>query len=274
VFALTVLMTVALTIFAGYLLWRDLQREVHVSELRTQFVSSISHELKTPLTAIRMFAETLQMGRCTDPEIQTEYLGTIVNECERLTRLVEGVMLFSKAEQGKKIYRFRRVPLSEAVYAAARAIEYPFSQHGFRLHLAISDDERLVRADRDAVEQAVLNLLSNAMKFSGDSRDIELALEWQDDEAVILVTDHGIGIAPEEQSLIFDKYYRVTTPQNRLIPGAGLGLALVAQIAQAHGGRVNVESALGAGSTFYFRLPAAPPIAGARSNSHESDSCY
>jgi len=268
-FVLLLLLVTGVTIFAAYLLWRDLRREVRASDLRAQFVSSVSHELKTPLTAIRMFAETLQMGRCVDERTQQEYLGTIVNECERLSRLVDGVLLFSRTEQGKKHYRLRLVEAAEAVRAAAKAMEYPLSQHGFRLHVDIQEDTPPISADRDAIEQAVLNLLSNAIKFSGDARDVELAVHGDKDEVVIRVTDHGVGIAPHEQSRIFEKFYRVATPQNQLIPGTGLGLTLVAQIAHAHGGRVTVESALGKGSTFSLRLPAQPRAAADREETYE-----
>jgi signal transduction histidine kinase len=112
-----------------------------------------------------------------------------------------------------------------------------------------------VAADRDALEQAVLNLLSNAMKFSGEARDIELGLARENGEVVMRVADHGIGIAPEEQVRIFEKFYRVSTPETQPIPGTGLGLALVAQIAIAHGGRVTVDSVPGKGSVFCLRMP-------------------
>jgi two-component system phosphate regulon sensor histidine kinase PhoR len=247
---------VAVTMFAAYLLWRDLQREMRASELRAQFVASVSHELKTPLTAIRMFAETLQMGRCPNAEMQSEYLGTIVNECERLSRLVDGVLMFSKSEQGKKTYRLRPVQAADAVRAAARTLEYPLSQQGFRLHIAVEDELPELKADEDALEQAILNLLSNAIKYSGDARDIELGLYREGREVVVRVRDHGIGIAAQEQARIFDKFYRAPTPENQLVPGSGLGLALVAQIMKSHGGRATVESAPGEGSTFYLRLPA------------------
>ena len=257
-FYAALLLVVLVTMFAAYLLWRDLKREMRSSELRSQFVSSVSHELKTPLTAIRMFAETLQLGRCGGPETQSEYLGTIVNECERLSRLVDGVLLFSKTEQGKKIWRLRPVQPEDAVQAAVRALEYPLSQQGFQLHMAVEDNLPRIAADRDALEQAVLNLLSNAIKFSGDARDIELGLYRENGEVVVKVADHGIGIAPEEHTRIFDKFYRAPSRENQSIPGTGLGLALVAQIVKAHGGRVAVDSTPGKGSTFCLRFPANP----------------
>jgi len=249
------LLMAAATSFSGYLLWRDLRRDLRLSELRSQFVSSVSHELKTPLTAIRMLAETLQMGRVRDPGMQAEYLDTITNECERLSRLVDEVLLFSKTEQGKKIYRFRPVQLEDTVHAAARAMEYPLRQKGFALHMQVETGLPPVRADEDALEQAILNLMSNAMKYSGDSRDIELALRRENGYTVIRVADQGVGIPLEAQTHIFENFYRAPTRENQLIPGTGLGLALVAQIVKAHGGKVRVESVLGKGSTFSICLP-------------------
>jgi signal transduction histidine kinase len=146
------------------------------------------------------------------------------------------------------------------VEAAVRAMEYPISQHGFHLGVHIEGDLPLIRADRDAIEQAVLNLLSNAVKFSGDSREIELQVSREKEEVVIRVTDHGIGIASEEHRRIFDKFYRVATRGNQLIPGTGLGLTLVSQIAAAHDGAITLDSAPGKGSTFRLRLPIRPKI--------------
>jgi signal transduction histidine kinase len=250
-----VLLVLGATTFGAYLLWSDLGRELRLAELRSQFVASVSHELKTPLTAIRMFAETLQMGRQPNAETQAEYLDTIVNECERLTRLVDNVLQFSRIEQGKKVYQFRPVRLEEVVSAAARAMRYPLEQQGFQLRVSLEDGLPSLRGDADALQQAVLNLLSNAMKYSGESRMIELELRREQDQAVVRVRDHGVGIAPEQQALIFEKFYRVPTPESRLIPGTGLGLTLVAHTAKAHGGRVEVRSAPGQGSTFALYLP-------------------
>ncbi len=246
---------VGATAFGTSLLWRSLRREVELSEMRSQFVASVSHELKTPLTAIRMFAETLQMGPPEDHAVRNEYLNTISNECDRLARLVDDVLLFSKMEQGRMVYRFRPVEMAGTLRAAARTLSYPLANHGFALRMEVDEDLPAVNADPDALEQAVLNLVTNAMKYSGARKEIEVRLQRLNGEAAIQVTDYGVGIAPADLSRIFEKYYRAPTPENRAIPGTGLGLTLVAEIARAHGGHVEVKSTLGEGSTFTIRLP-------------------
>ncbi len=254
-YLVTLVLVLSVTLFAAYLLWRDVRREVGLAEMRSQFVSSVTHELKTPLTAIRMFAETLGMGRGTDAQTQSEYLETIVSETERLTRLLNNVLDFSKIEQGTKIYRLEPVCLMEVVHAAARAMQYPLAQQGFHLRVEMEDGIPAVRADADAIEQAILNLLANAMKYSGDAREIELKLRRKERQAIIQVSDRGVGIPPGEQSRIFEKFYRVPSAENQRVPGTGLGLTLVEHIATAHGGHVEVESEPGKGSTFSVHLP-------------------
>jgi signal transduction histidine kinase len=252
---LSLALIVGLTLFGGHLLWRDTRRETRMAELRSQFVSSVSHELKTPLTGIRMFAETLQMRGMSDPEIHSEYLETIVNETERLTRLLNNVLDFSKIERGQKNYHMQSATLSGVLDAVTRTMRFPLSEQGFDLRMDIAGDIPPMNIDRDAIEQAILNLVSNAMKYSGESRVIDLRLFSEGGNAKIRVTDRGLGIPAEEQKRIFEKFYRVPTPENRAISGTGLGLALVAHIAEAHGGSVEVESAVGQGSTFTIVLP-------------------
>ena len=162
---------------------------------------------------------------------------------------------FGKIERGKKTYRFKPVRLDEVVEEAARTIQYPLEQAGFALDVDVDRDLPPVAADSDALQQAILNLLTNAMKYSGDSRQIRLALDRENGDARIQVADHGVGIAPVEQGRIFERFYRVPTAENQHIPGAGLGLTLVAHIAKAHGGGLDVESSVGEGSTFTIRLP-------------------
>ncbi|MGB8959727.1 MAG: HAMP domain-containing sensor histidine kinase [Candidatus Aminicenantales bacterium] len=252
---LALVVVLSVTLFGAYLLWRDVRREVLMARMRSQFVSSVSHELKTPLTAIRMFAETLRLGRSKDPATQAEYLDTIVNESERLTRLLNNVLDFSKIEQGQRTYHPALASLAEILRAAARAMEYPLKQQGFDLDVRIDEGLPQVRVDRDAVEQAVLNLLSNAMKYSGESRTIGLGVRREGDSAVVQVIDKGVGIDPKDQAQIFEEYYRVPARENQSLPGTGLGLSLVAHIAKAHGGSVRVDSAPGQGSTFSIILP-------------------
>ncbi len=248
-------LVLGVTLFGGYLLWRDVQREVRVAELRSRFVSAVSHELKTPLTSIRMFAETLQMGRGADGNTRGEYLETIVNESERLTRLLNNVLDFSKIERGTKSYRREECRLGDIVRSTAQAMRYPLEQQGFDLKVEIADGLRTAWVDRDAIEQAILNLVDNAMKYSGDSRGVDLALACGNGEAIISVTDRGVGIAPEERDRIFERFYRAGGPEGHRVPGTGLGLTLVQHIARAHGGRVSVRSVLGEGSTFSLHLP-------------------
>lgn len=254
-FGLSLLVVMSLTFLAGYLVWRDTRREIRVSEMRSQFVSSVSHELKTPLTSIRMFAELLQIRGSDDSRTHEEYLNTIVNESERLTRLLNNVLDFSKIEHGQKDYRLEPTRLEEVVYSAARIMEYPLAEQGFDLRVHVETGLPPVNADKDALKQAVLNLLTNAMKYSGKSRAIEVRVGPQNGNAMIQVADHGLGIPESEQKRIFEKFYRANVPENHAISGTGLGLALVAHIAGAHHGSVRVESKVGEGSTFSILLP-------------------
>jgi signal transduction histidine kinase len=245
----------AVTLLASYLLLRDVHREVETAEMRSHFVASVSHELKTPLTAIRMFAETLVLGRTGGAQTTSEYLQTIVNETERLSRLVDNVLDFSRIEQGRKIYRMQPTSLAEVVRSAARAMQYPLSQLGFTLTVSADNNIPSIEADADALEQAILNLLANAMKYSGDARQIEMRLGRAGGEACIDVVDHGLGISHEDRKRIFDKFYRVRSPENDLIAGTGLGLTLALHIVEAHKGRLEVSSEIGRGSTFSVRIP-------------------
>jgi len=240
-------------------------RELRLAAMRSQFIASVSHELKTPLTAIRIFAETLRLGRFKDSQTKSEYLDTIVNESHRLTRLLNNVLDFSKIEKGKRTYQKELSRVSDIIQAAAGAFQYPMTQHGFDLKVSIEDDLPDIRVDRDAIGQALLNFLSNAMKYSGESRDIELNARREDDHVVIAVKDRGIGIEAAEQTRIFEKFYRVTSKENERIPGTGLGLALVAHIVEAHTGRIEVKSRPGEGSTFSLVLSLEKSHA---SNSH------
>lgn len=254
-FVLALVIALVVTVFAGYLTWRDVRRDLRLAALRSQFVASVSHELKTPLTAIRMFAEAMRMDEALDRPTVNQNLDTIVQEADRLTRLVDNVLDFARIEQGKKTYPMQRTSLADIVETAAGAMEYSMSQSGFHLTLAVDHTLPPIVADRDAIQQAILNLLDNAMKYSGDSREIELRLSRENDDGVVCVLDKGPGIPESEQSRIFERFYRIPSPENDRRPGAGLGLTLVDHVVKAHGGSVGVESRPGQGSAFTIRLP-------------------
>jgi signal transduction histidine kinase len=202
-----------------------------------------------------MFTETLRLDEEVDSQTRGEYLDTILHESERLSRLVDNVLDFGNIERGKKSYRFRPVRLDEVVEGAARTIQYPLDRAGFVLDVDVEHDLPPVAGDSDALQQAILNLLTNAMKYSGESRQIRMSLDRKDGHARIQVQDRGIGIATADQARIFDRFYRVTTRENQHIPGAGLGLTLASHIVKAHDGTLEVQSTPGAGSTFTIQLP-------------------
>ena len=252
---LILFLVVGFTAFGTFLLWRDVSRELAIAEMRSHFAASVSHELKTPLTAIRMFAEALTMGVKKRPEEQKEYLQTIISESERLSRLLNNVLDFSKIEEGTRTYRFETTSLEDVIRAAEKAMAFPLNQKGFSLQVEVEKGIPPILADKDALEQAVLNLLHNAMKYSGESREILLRLRRNGNMACIDVIDHGIGISEENRGQIFGKFFRVSGIENQKIPGTGLGLTIVSHIAKSHRGQVEVISYSGEGSNFSIVLP-------------------
>ena len=246
---------VSLTLFGAYLLWRDVRREVHLAEVRSRFVSAVSHELRTPLTSIRMYAESLRMGRPRDPDKRERYLDTIAGESERLSRLLDNVLDFAKVERGERTYQRTPTDLGNVAEAAVRSIRQLLARGNFDIAVRVEPDLPPVPVDPDAVERAVLNLLTNAMKYSRGEDDITLDVSLRDAHVAIAVTDRGVGIAPEEQERIFEEFYRTGTPENDSIPGTGLGLTLVRHIVESHGGKIEVESVPGHGSTFTLLFP-------------------
>jgi signal transduction histidine kinase len=240
---------------AGYFLLRDVQREMQIAEMRSHFVASVSHELKTPLTSIRAHAETLLMGRAASSESTVDYLRTIVSESERLTRLVDSVLDFSRIEQGSKAYHLQTTRLRDVVSSAARTIEDPLAQLGFTMNVVDDGSDPTVRADPEALAQALLNLLGNAMKYSGEARQIEMRIGTRDGQAFVDVVDHGIGIPRDEQRRIFERFHRVQSVDTTGIAGTGLGLPLALHVVEAHRGRIAVASEPGRGSTFSVCIP-------------------
>jgi signal transduction histidine kinase len=232
-------------------------REMKLSQMKSDFVSNVSHELRTPLSSIQVFGELLKHGRAADATVAREFGAYIETESRRLTQLINKILDFSRIESGRKEYRFVPLDVGALVAETVKAYEVLLPQEGFALRLAIAPTPA-VYADAEALTQAVVNLLDNAVKYSGTGRVIQLRVAPQDENIIIAVTDQGIGIAAAEQSKIFEKFYRVNTGYVHDVKGSGLGLAIVWHIAEAHHGKVTVTSTPGQGSTFTLHLPVHP----------------
>lgn len=252
-----ILLLVGFVALGGYVLLRDTSRELRLARLRSEFVSNVSHELRTPLAAIRMNAETLLAGRYRSPEKRDEFLRTVIRESERLARLVDNILTFSQLENGRKTYDFQDCDLAEIARTTLESFDPLLQKRGFQLEVEISPSLPIVRADREALATAMANLLSNAMKYSPEQREIRLAIGERGDEIVVEVADRGIGVPPSERERIFEKFYRAANASAGAATGAGVGLALTKSIAEAHGGRIELEPRAGGGSLFRLILPRA-----------------
>jgi len=237
------------------LTYRNVSREMALAKLKSDFVANVTHELRTPLALIRLYAETLEMGRLTSPEKPQEYFRIIRKESERLTALINNILDFSRIEAGRKEYDFRDTNLTELVRATLEAYRYEIEQNGFAFQAHIEDNLPPVRVDREAIARSLLNLINNAVKYSPKEKFLGVNLYRVNGAVKIEVIDHGIGIPRNEQSKIFEKFYRAGDPLVHNTKGSGLGLSLVRHIVQAHGGEVSVESAPGKGSKFIIALP-------------------
>jgi signal transduction histidine kinase len=234
---------------------RGTARELELSRLKSDFVSNVSHELKTPLALIRMFAETLELGRVRTPEKAQEYYGIIARESERLTQLINNVLDFSRIESGRKSYELRLDDLGDVVRDTLRAYSYELTKQGFTVETDIPDPLPETLMDRNAIALALLNLLSNAVKYSKDDRRIRVACSAQNGVLTLEVADHGIGVDKAEQRRIFEKFYRAHDEAVHATRGSGLGLSIVKHSIEAHGGGIAVTSEKGRGSTFTLTLP-------------------
>ncbi len=248
-----------LSIMGGaWLVFRDLQREVQEARRRSDFVSNVSHELKTPLTSIRMFTELLAEGRVESPARAKEYLGIITSETARLTRLINNVLDFARLEKGEKRYHFQDISLVEVVRKTVESYRPHLDRGGFQLEVAIPAESLCVHGDRDGLAQVVLNLLSNAEKYSSEVKSIRVALKRNGDSACLEVEDRGRGVPKGFEERIFEQFVRAHDSLSDAIPGAGLGLTLARQIVRAHKGEIWYEPRQGGGARFIVQLPIIP----------------
>jgi two-component system phosphate regulon sensor histidine kinase PhoR len=251
--------TVIIAVGLG-VLWLSVRAERRTSQLKSDFIANVSHELKTPLSLIRMFGELLATGKHKSEAMAREYATIITRESERLAHLIDNVLDFARLERGKASYQFAEGRLEEVVDRALDVFRHRLEKEKLRLKTEVEANLPPVRMDEDAMTLVLLNLVDNAVKYAGEGGEVSVRLRRAPGAVALSVADRGSGIAPEEQQRIFDRFYRAENARSRNVRGSGIGLALVKHIAEAHGGRVEVESALGRGSTFTVFVPAAPLV--------------
>jgi signal transduction histidine kinase len=233
---------------------RAAAREVRLAELKSNFVSSVSHDLKTPLALIQLFAETLELGRLKNTERAPEYYRIINSEARKLTRLINNLLDFSKIEAGLR--KYKRVPrdLADLTRRVVDSLESQFRHNQFTVNTRLAGPVPVL-IDEEAAEQALENLLSNAMKYSPEHRDVVVEVLRDGQHGVVRVTDRGVGIPARFHRRIFRKFYRIQTDAGSGPQGTGLGLAIVDHVMRGHGGFVRVDSEPGTGSTFSLHFP-------------------
>ncbi len=253
------ILSLCLTMIAGMIAtFAYLRRGATLSRLQTDFVNKVSHDLRTPLTSIRMFVDTLQMGRIQQPQRMQQCLDVLSAETARLSAMIDRLLGWARMEAGKRTYQTERERPDDLVDAALAAFETQ-RLHGPPVDLAreVAPGLPEISIDLAAMSEALLNLFHNAYKFTGAVKKIGVRARAAAGGVEIAVSDNGPGIAPREQKRIFEKFYRAELPVAGAVEGSGLGLAIVQHIVQAHGGTVTVQSEPGAGSTFAIWLPAA-----------------
>ena len=249
---------VALVLLAGtYFIWRAITRELAVAQLQSDFVAAVSHEFRTPLTAVRQFSELLAKDRVpTEPQRRQVYQ-YLVKESERLQRLVEGLLDFGRMEGGAQTYRFEPLDIAELVRDVSAEFQEKVAAQGYRIEVSLESSCPALRGDREALGRAVWNLLDNAVKYSPECKTVWISVARDGERAALRVRDGGLGIPLEEQKQIFRKFVRGSHAKNSAVQGTGIGLAMVHHIVRAHGGEIRLESEPGRGSTFTLLLPTA-----------------
>jgi len=238
------------------LVWVFVRREANLSALQSDFVSKVSHELRTPLTSIRLFTETLSMRR-GDEETEARCIEGLERESTRLQELIDRLLDWGRMESGRREFEFRRTDMRTIVEKALEAFRTQLERSTVAISVDLPDEPVYAPVDRGAMVDAVLNLLGNAAKYAGDEVQVTVAVTRRGRTARVAVRDDGPGIAQVEHKRIFQKFYRVDDRLSRVREGSGLGLAIVKHVVKAHGGRVELESAPGKGSTFTLVLPGA-----------------
>jgi signal transduction histidine kinase len=251
----TIVVLLIVLIFGAALIVRTVSHEIGVIRIKSDFVSSVSHEFKTPLTSIKTLIERLQEGKVHDKAKMDQYISVIAKDTDKLTRLVGNILDFSKIEEGKREYDFVETDVTQLVSRQIQEFQRDEIRRDFSIQLLIQEDIPKLALDKEAFSQALINLLDNAVKFSANKKEIHVILSTDEKNVILEVKDKGIGIPPDELDKIFEKFYQGKNALKQTVKGAGLGLTLVKHTVEAHGGRVSVKSRVGEGSTFSLTFP-------------------
>jgi len=251
-----ILAIASLVLGGSYLIGRAVSRELAVARLQSDFVSAVSHEFRTPLTAMRQLSELLAQGRVATEGVRRQYYDVLESESRRLHRLVEGLLKFGRIEAGALRYEFQTIDVAELLRALVQDFSHEASKCGFRIELKMGTSVPQANADREALSCVIWNLLDNAVKYSPESRTVWVDLSEHNGDIAIRVRDQGLGIPKEEQRRIFGKFVRGEAARAMAVQGTGIGLALAQQIVRRHDGEIRLESEPGKGSMFTVLLPA------------------
>jgi signal transduction histidine kinase len=246
-------------IIGAAVLLKSFYSEIILAQQKTTFVSNVSHELKTPLTSIRLFAEMMRENRQKDIKKQQQYLSLMVSETQRLTRLINNVLDFSKMGQGKKQYYREETDVVSLCREIVEGQRLRLEQIGFALIFSVPDDRMIVFIDKEAIKQVLINLLSNAEKYSDNIKEIEVEVHKAEGIASITIKDRGIGIPSGETKKIFKEFYRVDDTLTSRVRGSGLGLTISKKILHDHDGEVRYFPREGGGSIFEITIPLSQP---------------
>lgn len=247
----------AVLLIAGiYFIGRSVTRELELVQLKSDFVSAVSHEFRSPLTSMRQFTNMLAAGRIPNEERRKSYYDLLSAETVRLQRLVEGLLDFGRMEAGSMEYSFAPVDAADFVRHVVTDFQLEVREDGYQIEFVAGGPGTVIRADREALARALWNLLDNAVKYSPDCRTVRVELAREAHEVFIRVQDRGVGMSLGEQREIFRKFVRGGAAESTRAKGTGIGLAMVDHIVRAHGGKICVESEPGRGSTFTLILPA------------------
>jgi signal transduction histidine kinase len=251
----TIITLIIILVFGTALIARIVAREMEILRIKSDFVSSVSHEFKTPLTSMKALTERLETGKVTQPAKMKQYISIISHDIDRLIRLVGNILNFSNIEEGKKVYRKEETDIAIWLKEVINNYQKESIERGISISADIEDDLPALNIDKDSMTQAIFNLLDNAVKFSKDVKEIGVTVLKNESSIIMKVKDKGIGIENDEKDKIFEKFYRGKSAVNNFINGTGLGLALVKYTVEAHNGQIEVESEPGWSTVFTITLP-------------------